>query len=175
MRARQAGFTLIEIIIAVSILIVALVGLLSAILHITRLNAVNREKLAVMRGAEKMLETMRNTAFEQIFTAYNAPAADDPFAGAPGADFDVDDLQVLPGDPDGKCGKIVFPTDGTGAQLDETTADADLMLPRDLDGDGVIGIAGDYRLLPVTIQIDWQSITGPRTWTYRTLLLDKSP
>jgi hypothetical protein len=135
-----------------------------------------------MRGAEKMIETMRGTAFERIFATYNGYAADDPPPGAgtaPGADFDVEGLVPLAGDRDGKCGRILFPTtsgDAEGRELREDVALGDWMLPRDLDGDGAVGpdsVAGRYKLLPVGVRIEWHGVRGPTSWTWRTMILGR--
>lgn len=173
------GFTILEIMFAVSVLAVGLVGLLSVILHLGRLNAINRENLAAMRAAEKMVETLRNTEFDQVFPSYNGLPADDPAPGpgtAPGPHFDVPGLVPQAGDADRKCGRILFPADATGAGLLETTSDPELMMPRDLNENGVVEpvpILSDFKLLPVTVRIEWQGISGPRTLVYRALLLKK--
>jgi len=175
----RRGFTLLEVMIALTVVTASMVGLFSTILHLSRMNATNAENLAAMRGAEKMIETMKNTEFGRIFATYNASAADDPPPGpgtAPGPNFDVEGLVPRSDDPDGKCGKILFPTGSGSSQLREDTVDRDLMMPRDLNGNGKIDgadVAATYTLLPVTIQIDWQGIQGHRSWIYRTILLKK--
>lgn len=181
MKRRNAdrGFSLVEIIIAVAVLSIALVGLLSLIYRTRHMNAVARENLTAMRAAEKMIETLRNADFDKVFASYNAVPADDPPPGpgtAAGPDFVVDGLRPVPGDPDGKCGKIRFPTDPSGAELREDQNDPDLMLPRDLNGNKTIdavSVAADTKLLPMTLEIQWAGLTGPRTMTYRYVLLKK--
>ncbi|MBI3855316.1 MAG: type II secretion system protein [Planctomycetes bacterium] len=176
---RTEGFSLIEVMFALTIVTTALVGLFSAILHISRLNAANRENLAALRGAEMMIETLRSTPFDRIFASYNSNRSDDPPPGpgsAPGPNFDVLDLVPQPDDADQKCGKILFPTDAGGTRLLETTVDPDLMMPRDLNMNGKIDsddVSATAVLLPVTVRIDWQGVQGRRTWTCRTVLLKK--
>jgi type II secretory pathway pseudopilin PulG len=163
--------------IAVTIVTTSLVGLFSALIQISRLNASNREILAAMRAAEQMIETLKTSDFEKIFASYNPTSADDPLPGpgtGPGPHFDVPDLSPQPDDPDHKCGRILFPTDSSGNQLREDVKDPDLGMPRDLDGNGTIDasdVAATYKILPVTIRIDWQGIQGKRTWSYRTVLI----
>lgn len=176
---RIGGFTLLELTIALAVLSTALFGFISAILHTSRLNATNRENLSAMRGAERMIETLRDTEFDRIFASYNRVPSDDPPPGygtAPGSDFDVEGLSPVPGDPDGKCGKILFPTDSSGSQLREDTVNPDLMMPRDLDGSGTIDrvdVAPNCKILPVEVRIDWRGIQGSRSWTYRYIFLKR--
>lgn len=176
----RGAFTLLEVMIAVTIMAGLLVGLLSTILVLGRMNATNGENLAAMRGAEKMVETLRGTDFSKVFATYNAVPGDDPPPGpgtAPGPNFDVEGLVPQPDDPDGKCGKILFPTNAAGTELREDVTDLDLRMPRDLDGNGVIGtgdVSATYTMLPVTIRVDWQGVQGRRSWTYRTILLKKN-
>lgn len=176
---RPAGFTLLEVMIAMTIVTTTLVGLFSAILTISRLNATNREGLAAMRGAEQMIEILKNTDFDKVFASYNKSPADDPLPGpgtAPGPNFDVLDLVPRPDDPDGKCGRIVFPTDASGTQLLESKVDPELGMPWDLNGNGTIDaldVSSTAQLLPVTIVIEWQGIKGRESRTYRTILMKR--
>ncbi|HLF92765.1 MAG TPA: prepilin-type N-terminal cleavage/methylation domain-containing protein [Planctomycetota bacterium] len=176
---RSGGFTLLEVMIALAVLATAVFGFISAILHTSRLNAANRETLAAMRGAERMIETLRDTDFDKVFASYNRVPSDDPPPGygtAPGSDFDVEGLSPVPGDPDGKCGKILFPTDSSGGQLREDTVDPDLLMPRDLDGSGTIDrvdVSAGCKILPVEVRIDGLGIQGARSWTYRYVFLKR--
>ncbi len=175
----SGGFTLLEVMLAVAILSTALFGFIFSILHNSRLNAGDRENLAAMRGAERMIETMRDRAFGDIFAAYNRVPSDDPPPGpgtAPGSDFDVEGLVPLADDPDGKCGKILFPTDASGGRLREDVVDPALLMPRDLNGNGTIdsaGVAAGFKLLPVEVRIEWKGIQGPRSWSYRYIFLKR--
>lgn len=176
---RCGGFTLLEVMIALTVVVTALVGLFSAILQISRLNATNRETLAAMRAAEQMVETLKDLDFERVFASYNSNPLDDPLPGpgsAPGPHFAVPDLIVRSDDADLKCGQVLFPTDATGRQLREDKVDPDLLMPRDLDGNGMIDggdVAATCKILPVTLRIEWQGVQGRESRIYRTLLIKK--
>ena len=97
-------------------------------------------------------------------------------SAAPGANFAVPELNGLPGDADGLCGRVIFPTQLVGAveQLREDVIDAELGMPKDLNGDaGVIDAldhAANYRLLPVRVRVEWQGAIGPRRVDIQTIL-----
>ena len=171
------------------IIVIGLLGLISAISYTTRMNAVNRENKAALVGAEQILEHLRSVTFTEIFRRYNRSTADDAGLTLPLVSHNLwkSPMNVwqfwIPGlDPDpasgsvdanGPSGTISFPGDGT--TLLESTTDADQGMPRDLNGDGdaVDDVTSTYKLLPVTLTISWTGIMGPRTVTYRHLLMKK--
>jgi hypothetical protein len=68
---------------------------------------------------------------------------------------------------------IEFPGN-TGAVLREDAVDAELGMPRDLDGDGTVDTddhAGDYLVLPVRVRVTWDGVSGSRSYTICTVLL----
>lgn len=122
-----------------------------------------RESSRAVESARSLIESLRAQEFDQLWALYNADPADDPFGAgtAPGAGFAVPGLSAVAGDADGLVGSVVFPQ--VGGELREDSADADLGLPRDLDLDGVVDSAdhaGDYRVLPVLVRVEWQG-KGP--------------
>ncbi len=62
----KKGFTLIELMIAAAILVIALVGLLAAYTGCFGLNETARNLTIAMSGAQKEMEKIRNLAFSQI-------------------------------------------------------------------------------------------------------------
>ncbi len=191
-RRRDRGITLLEILIALGVIAVALVGLLSVIFYVTRLNQGNRENMIALRAAERIIETMHSTGFTDIFRFYNGNPTDDvpdfPVGGAPGERFEV---EMLPGDgvappvptlralpPNPTCGRVFFP--GNGSNLFENTPEAafpDAGMPRDLDGNGSIDtdpVDGTYILLPVRVEVSWQGLQGPRTLVYHHLFVRRN-
>jgi hypothetical protein len=122
-----------------------------------------------------MIEELKSTAFDEVFARYNATTADDPAAGtSPGDDFAVAGLDPRKDDADGFVGSIEFP--GTGTTLREDVQDAELGMPRDLNGDGppldADDHADDYRILPVRIVIRWSGQNGARTFQLVTVLTE---
>ena len=183
----RAGISLVEIVVALSVLVVAASIFGQMLLSTARLRAVNRENVLAADAARVVLERMRNEPFLNIFRDYNEDPKDDPGGNGtgPGYLFDVDGLQPLDGAPGGKVGRITFPsmsvevTSGAGGgkkggaigvttierHLREDYQDAGLGMPRDLDGDNKIDTANhgtNYLVLPVRVTIEWKSGTGAR-------------
>ncbi len=163
---------------AALVLTVAISGLSASILVAMSLNRVNRDTSVAQQAARRTLEEIESRTFSEVFAAYNANVGDNVglLSPAPGANFAVPELNTLPGDADGMCGRVIFPTQLVGAveQLREDVVDAELGMPRDLNGDaGVIDAldhALNYRLLPVRVRIEWQGAIGPRRVDMETIL-----
>lgn len=69
--SNMRGFTLLELMIALGVLIVALVGLLGVFAHLISLNE-NSSKLTLSVAAcQGKLEEMRNSNFTNLYTTYN--------------------------------------------------------------------------------------------------------
>ena len=168
------GFTLLELAIATSVLLIGFGALVSTLVASSSLGATNREEQIALEAARSAIEELKGEDFEQAFVRFNATQADDPGLGAsPGSGFPIALLNVRPGDPDGFCGEILFPGDGT--VLREDFVDADLGLPRDLNLDGAIDAldhADDYLLLPVRVRIRWTGEDGLRQIDLVTTLAD---
>ncbi len=176
MRCNARGMTIVEIVIAMGVLVVALLAIMSAMLSSDRLRQVSREQVLAYNAARDVVETMRNSTFNQIFTNFTP-------GGVNGGTFDVPLTvsvpplsgvtlnQVTSGT---SVGTVTFPM--TGTNLDETVTDAALGMPRDLNGDGDAtdtSVAGTYVLLPVRVTVRWQSQTGPVEISINTLIAEK--
>lgn len=174
-RARR-GFSLLELIVAVTVLTIAAGAITSTLVISTSLTHINRETTLAVEAAQSAVESLRAVAFDEAFARYNASPGDDPAAGAsPGWTFDVPGLAPRPGDPDGRVGNILFP--GDGFVLREDVDDRDLGMPRDLDGDGAIDAldhSGDYQVLPVRVRIEWTGEQGARSFELYTVLVAES-
>lgn len=158
-RPRRAGFTLLEVVIAMTILIVSMGGMLSSMLASEKLGQTNEERQLAIHAAEGMIETLQGQDFNALFTTFD------------GRTFEVPGLDPQPGAM--VPGRIDFP--GTGGVLREDVSDAGLGMPRDLNADGVIdGLdhSGDYTLLPVRIQVAWRGKAGDAQVELQTYLFD---
>lgn len=172
--------TLLELTMALSILVVGFVAMSQSIVASMRVTRTNRETALATDGLRSMAEQLQGDQdFETLFQRYNGTDGDFAGPGAePGGAFDVPGLQAAPDDPDGRVGEIVFPVTPVAGveQLHETLVDAELGMPRDLDGDGFLTV-GDksesYRLLPVLVRLRWQGSNGPRSLDLRTLIADR--
>jgi len=152
----------------------------STVAGVTRQRMINREIVIASNEARNMVERMRNEEFADVFALFNADPLDDPGGAgtAPGNSFAVDGIQVEAGDPDGFAGEIVFPTievvPGT-FELREDVVDAELGMPRDLNGDSIIKVddrSGDYILLPVVVRVRWTGNGGPRQYETISMLCE---
>lgn len=196
MRKAARGFTLVEIMIAMSVLTISFLGLVAAILYSTRLNLASKEATQAMRAAEQVLETLEATDFEDIFIRYNRIAGDngpyvDPYAGgAPGTFEVLTSGQIIfgavpagqqtlfrPVGPGQRVGRIQFPENAAGA-LDETLYTSlrfeEPPVQRNLNDDPAIepDVTATYRLLPVLVTLDFVGVGGgPRTLRYPKILV----
>lgn len=176
-RARR-GLTLVEILIAITLLLFGLLGFTHAILRAVSTNESTRESALAAEAARRVLETLQAADFDEVFALYNATPDDDPDGDgtAPGADFAVAGLEPLQTDGDGMVGEIVFPAnDAAPAALREDVVNQPLAMPRDLDGDGLIDGAdhsADYRILPVVVRLTWRGTSGETRVEFRSMLGD---
>jgi len=68
---RTAGFSLMEVVIALAVLAFAMFGAVSVITYTTRMNMASREQFLAMRAAEKKIEQMLSCAtFDEIFAQF---------------------------------------------------------------------------------------------------------
>jgi len=168
----ERGFTVLELMISSTVFVLVAGAVVTALVVSNALNMTNRETAIASRAAQSMLEELKACTFAEIFKRYNGTAADNPAGGgSPGDDFAVKGLDLQEGDADGFAGSIEFP--GTSTTLRENVVDAELGMPRDLNGDGAIDAAdhaANYRILPVRVVVRWNGQNGPRTFELVTVL-----
>ncbi len=161
----RSGFALIDVCVALLVLAVAVGALVGTMFSALRLDQVNESRAAANQALRTVLEDMKAQEFSTVYAAFNTSSADDP-----NPDYDYKTALDLKGKlPAGACGsapvaQVVFPEDELGA-LREDTVDPSLGLPRDLNGDDVIDgndHSADYKLLPVTVKLEWESPSGPQ-------------
>jgi type II secretory pathway pseudopilin PulG len=172
--ARQ-GFTLVELLVSFGALLIVLLGFSRMLLSSQMASNTSHEATIAKEAARSMLEVVQAAPFGQIYALYNSNPADDPGGVvAPGASFAVNGLEAPEGDADGMCGLILFPEQG-GALRE------DLVLPElfgsitDLNGDGntdALDHAGDYRLLPVAVRVEWRSAGGSGRIEFKSVIGD---
>lgn len=173
----QAGFTIVEVMVAVTVLVIAVVGIVGSMLSSMALNRVNRETAIAQQAARRVMEEVSGVPFRDAFVMYNTVVGDDAGSDLPerGPDFVVNGLQAQLADADGLCGRIEFPVvdDGMGSiRLREDVVDAGLGMPADLNGDGdaVDDVTNDYRLLPVRVLVEWRGVSGNRSIELESML-----
>ena len=168
--------TLVEVVCALAVLVVTVLGFSSAVLGALQANVHTREVTLASQAARQQIETLQASSFQLAFRTFNSSPNDDP-AGpgtAPGAGFAVAGLQALPGDADGLPGEILFPTAaGAPGILREDVGDQALGMPRDLNGDlafDALDHSVDYRLLPVVVRVIWRGTKTRGQFELKTLL-----
>ncbi|MBU3933384.1 MAG: prepilin-type N-terminal cleavage/methylation domain-containing protein [Candidatus Omnitrophica bacterium] len=70
---KRGGFTLLEVMIAAAVLVVALLGLLGVFTNCFGLNETARNLTIAINGAQERLEQIRNADFGTIIANYNGP------------------------------------------------------------------------------------------------------
>ena len=172
-RGARAGLSLVEVMVAMTIMTVAFGMFTSTRISSSRLRSINRDTARATDAAREVIEAMRNREFRNVYALFNADPDDDPGGAgtAPGARFAVPGLE--PVEAGELVGEIAFPVvDGV---LRETSDLAELGMPRDLDGDSVIDAedrAADYVILPVSVRVEWKGAFGPRHVTLHTMLTE---
>jgi len=169
-----SGFTVIEVLLAAIILVVAMVGAVGTVSQITMLGEANRESTVAYQGSRAMLEFLHASTFEQIVPRFNTDPGDDPdgVGTAPGMNFDVPGLSVRRDDADGMVGRVLLPLAPDGTLREDLNA-PDFGMPRDLNGDGAIDgndRTFDCILLPIRVQVQWTGMSGNREVEFSTLL-----
>lgn len=172
-RSARSGMTLIEVTIAMGVLTVAVFLFTGVVASSSRIGSEKRQQSVAAHAARSALERLRGAPFASVWSSYNDSPSDDPAGpgSAAGPHFAVPGLAPRPDDPDGFVGRITLP-EQDGA-LREDASDLELGLPRDLDGDTLVDDRdhrGDYRILPVKVEIAWQSPLGPRRIEMYTML-----
>jgi Tfp pilus assembly protein PilV len=164
--SRTAGLTLLEVVLSITLLLIGITAISRLTIGVTRASSMARDTELATEAAKAILERIQAEAFAQAFRSFNTTGADDPGLPntSPGANFDVPGLRATPDDPDGQPGEVVFPCSPSDpTQLREDVVDAELGMPRDLNGDGLIDAANhatNYKLLPVLVRVRWQAADG---------------
>lgn len=190
-RRHRDGFSLVEVAIVAVLLLVAVGGLSGAVLSSLRLARTTEESAVGDEAVRALAARMQTQAFAELFELYNAYPDDDPggVAGtAPGAAFDVRGLAPQADDPDGRVGRIVFPTvdlPGGDQALREDVLDPRLGMPaldmvalgmdgRDLNGDALVDAldhGDDYVVLPARLILEWTGAGGNRSYELDVVLV----
>jgi type II secretory pathway pseudopilin PulG len=175
----RSGFTMVDVVVAASILVIAIGGLSGSVISTMKLNRTNEETASAYAAVRTMTETIQDAEFGEIFATFNSDPNDDPDGAgtAPGSNFDVFGLDTRVDDADGMVGQVLFPTATAGGvlQLREDVVDPALGMPRDLDGDSFADAgdhSADYILLPVTLQLQWRGADGNRQLQLSVLLVE---
>ena len=185
--SEHGGFTLVELMVSFSALLVVLLGFSRMLLSSRMASSTTHEATLAKEAARSMMEVLEATPFSEIYATYNSDAADDP--AAPAAEFkagkgfrvrgprryDVNDASNDALEPPAgleRCGQILFPE--LNGELSESVG-----LPQygwtnlDLNGDGDhddANVSADYKFLPVLVRVSWMSAGGPASVEFKTVI-----
>jgi prepilin-type N-terminal cleavage/methylation domain-containing protein len=156
MKTRDSGMTMIEVMMALAVISIAIMGVMSAMSSISVLVDANHDELTALNIARQKLSEIQSTPFSTVFNQFG------PNQSA--RYFTVSALQQ-------GTGQIIFPVNSSGG-LDETVVDPYFGMPMDLNGNGAAdtNVSGSYTILPIRIYIQWNSTTGMRELKLNTLL-----
>ncbi len=159
--ARRQGFTLVEVMIALTVISVAVYMMSSTITATMMHSAARKERTVSVESAMNVLEHMRAVPFDELYRLYNDNPDDDPDGPgtAPGATFNV--VGLTPREGSNAVGFVVMPS--LEGKLRENLNMPELSLPRDLNGDLIIDSldhAEDYKVLPIEVRIEWTGSSG---------------
>ncbi|HLX63123.1 MAG TPA: type II secretion system protein [Planctomycetota bacterium] len=152
--------TLIEVMVALAVLAIGIMGVMSALISITALENADHEELVAINIARQKFAELQAAPFASVFNYYGPSSTKGTFTVDPA-------LNLQNG-----VGTITFPVNSSG-NLDETVVDANMGMPMDLDGNGKstdTNVSGTYTLLPVRINLTWTSTTGTRTINFNAML-----
>ena len=175
---RRGGFTLVEIMVSASVLVVGMLGFAQVIAFSVGSSTANQERNIAIEAVRAKIEEIQTADFDDLFELYNPIAGDDPGGAgtAPGNTFTVPGLQPDPNDPDGIVGQVITPAmvGNTGAwEIREDFQSAGLGMPRDLNGDGIVDQvdhSADYGIFPVQVRIQWMGVRGVSTMDFKVLV-----
>ena len=158
----QGGFTLIEVGLAITILVIAVVAMSASTCRLHMLRRQNREITLAQNAVRSAVEQIQ--ALSQR-TAQNTPDtwAQDMIAalapgGAIGNTFDAREVDTQDGEA--SVGTIQIISDET---MTDAALGLDMGMPRDLDGDGVADnadVSAVARILPVIVRVRWRGNRG---------------
>jgi prepilin-type N-terminal cleavage/methylation domain-containing protein len=161
----KSGFTLVELMIASMVLLVASMGLVAAFVAAVNLQETTRETTLAAQAAREKIEEIQGADFDSAFATFSAAM-----------NFAVEGLTPVEWDPDGMVGSVYFPVSAADPTLlDEAFVTDGGEMPRDLNGDGdaVDTLNTGYLILPVMVEINWLSKTGERTYQIVTFVVER--
>jgi type II secretory pathway pseudopilin PulG len=161
----QGGWSMVELIIAMTLLTIGVISFVVAITSSLRLASASHQKDIAMNAARHVIEQMRMYTVKGVFNTFSA-----------NPDFDVADLILLSSDTDGKAGEVIFPADSGNLVEDQTSELMGTAEDLDLDGDGTNNgtvVPDDCLLLPVVVRVEWQNAGVDWIIEIKTLLTER--
>ena len=156
---RQAGFALVDLLVAATILALALLGHASTVLGGHRLSRSVEHRTIALEAARQFVDRLRSDPdWDGLYTAlvglYSPTVGSNGMAGRAPQDYYAD--YVTPKDLGTVRVLVSVPQSGT--ELREDAVLPAFGLPYDLNADGTVDALphqSDYAVLPVTVRFSW--------------------
>ena len=162
-RRSSGGFTLIEAVVVMSILLMGLLAMTSTSVTVHSLREADRERRIATAALDSIIEDCKRISNQQVGTdptwSQNFFAAYSP-GGNPGPEYPVAGLEPRDGEA-----SVVTVTVITDETLTDAELGVTLGMPRDLDNDGLVSntsVIGTASLLPVIVRVRWAGSAGGR-------------
>lgn len=165
------GFTLVELLISFSALLVVLLGFSRMLLSSHMASNTSHEATLAKEAARSMIEELQSMPLASVYATYNSSSADDPGGIASGANFAVRGLDAPSDDADGLPGRVFFPEQG--GVLSELLVLPQYGWPMDMDRDGDVltaDVSLTYRRLPVVVRVEWRGSGGDGLVEFKSVL-----
>ena len=166
-RRSTVGFTLIEVMCVMVIMVIAILGFVSGLGASVQDLSASGESFHALNAARSKVEELRGQPFGRLYADYGPGSGGETFAVPYQENGKTLTLQNPNG---GNAGSIIF-------AVNETSIPADFrwVAAYDLNGDGDTGdvdVSADYKILPVLVRVRWRDAYGPRVSDVRTVLFD---
>ena len=162
MKHREAGMTLVEATVSLTILAVALLTLWGSLISGARTMAAAEERKQAVNIAQGKLEELKSRSVDLLIATYGPEGPEGSTFPATGIDDDADRA----------LGQIVFYTDETDSENG-----SGLGFPMDLNGDGDAkdeDVASGFTLLPVRIRVTWEGALGSQSVDVTSILREQN-
>lgn len=158
-----AGFSLLESVIGMSVVVIGLMAMTSTSLVVHSLEESDKARRLAGDALQAVIEEVHavSTAAVEDEDGWAATLLESYGAGGdPGTTFPVPDL--TPWEGEAEVGSIQVVTDET---LGDRELGAPIGMPRDLNGDGLVtdnDVSGNANLLPAVVRLRWTGESGDR-------------
>ena len=158
----EAGFTVLEAAVSLTVLAVALCALWGTLVYCSRANRASEEKKQALNAAQAKVEELKSAQFDTLIAEFGPSGNVGNRFGVPTLDADLSVAE----------GEISFYTDETNA-----VGDPYMGFPLDLNGDGDNAdkdVSGGFQLLPVLVTIRWEGALGDQRVDLRSILREEN-
>lgn len=164
---RRSGFTLVELMIVMAIIVVAILGFVFGLGVSVQEVSASKQSYMALNAARSKIEELKGERFRGLYADYGPGTTSETFAVTFEEEGKTFLLEPAAG---GNAGRITFYTDETAIP-----ASFQWETQYDLNGDGDLAdvdVAADYKILPVMVSISWEDSYGARVEEVRTILFD---